>query len=80
MTPTIIRPPLVVRWLKHIPILGWMLREVGQNPHQALPLFALNMALLMILSIWTFGVIAAAVYAFIAAPLMFVFLLIVGSN
>ncbi|WP_019962011.1 hypothetical protein [Woodsholea maritima] len=75
-----IKTPTLLRLMRHIPILGGMLREVGRDPHRALPLFCLNVGLFMALMIWLFGIAAAAVYAFVMVPVMFVFLYLVGSN
>lgn len=80
MSTQTIKTPTVLRLLRHIPILGGMLREVGRDPHRALPLFCLNVGLFMALMIWMFGMMAVAVYAFVMVPVMFVFLYLVGSN
>lgn len=60
-----------------VPVLGWMLKEAVQGPATAKVLFVLNLLMIWLLAILTFGYPAIILPALVAVPLMFVLLVLI---
>lgn len=60
-----------------VPVLGWMLKEAVQGAATAKVLFVLNLLMIWLLAILTFGYPAIILPALVAVPLMFVLLVLI---
>lgn len=60
-----------------VPVLGWMLKEAVQGTATAKVLFVLNLLMIWLLAILTFGYPAIILPALVAVPLMFVLLVLI---
>jgi len=63
-----------------VPLFGWMLKEAIQGPTTAKVLFVVNVLLLWILAILTFGYPAIIIPALSAVPIMFVLLILITKG
>lgn len=63
-----------------VPLFGWMLKEAIQGPTTAKVLFVVNVLLLWILAIVTFGYPAIIIPALSAVPIMFVLLILITKG
>ncbi len=63
-----------------VPLFGWMLKEAIQGPTTAKVLFVLNVLLLWILAIVTFGYPAIIIPALSAVQIMFVLLILITKG
>jgi hypothetical protein len=59
----------------HIPVFGWALKEAVQGPATAKTLFVINLALVWLLAVITFGYPAIIIPALAFVPVMFTILL-----
>ncbi|KPF41184.1 hypothetical protein [Rhizobium sp. AAP43] len=60
-----------------VPVFGWMLKEAVQGSATAKVLFILNLLMVWILAIVTFGYPAIIIPALTAVPLMFILLILI---
>ncbi|MGL3608666.1 hypothetical protein ACSV9I_19280 [Rhizobium sp. G187] len=60
-----------------VPVFGWMLKEAVQGSATAKVLFILNLLMVWILAIVTFGYPAIIIPALTAVPLMFIMLILI---
>ncbi|MCZ8180716.1 MAG: hypothetical protein O9309_16975 [Rhizobium sp.] len=63
-----------------VPLFGWMLKEAIHGPTTAKVLFVVNLLLLWLLAIVTFGYPAIIIPALIAVPIMFVLLILITKG
>lgn len=63
-----------------VPLFGWMLKEAIQGPTTAKVLFVVNVLLLWVLAIVTFGYPAIIIPALSAVPIMFVLLILITKG
>jgi fatty acid desaturase len=63
-----------------VPLFGRMLKEAVRGPMTAKVLFVINLLLLWILAIVTFGYPAIIIPALVAVPLMFVLLILITKG
>ncbi len=63
-----------------VPLLGWMLKEAVHGPTTAKVLFVVNLLLVWILAIVTFGYPAIIIPALAAVPMMFVTLILITKG
>lgn len=63
-----------------VPLFGRMLREAVQGQTTAKVLFVINLLLLWVLAIVTFGYPAIIIPALVAVPLMFVLLILITKG
>ncbi len=71
---------MIARMIYHVPVFGWMLKEAVQGPTTAKVLFILNLLLLWLLAIVTFGYPAIILPALTAVPVMFVLLILITKG
>jgi len=64
----------------HVPVFGWMLKEAVSGPTTAKVLFILNLLLVWLLAIVTFGYPAIILPALTAVPTMFVILIMITKG
>ncbi|THV20297.1 hypothetical protein [Peteryoungia ipomoeae] len=60
-----------------VPVLGWMLKEAVEGTNTAKVLFVVNLLLLWLLAIFTFGYPAIILPALVAVPAVFVVLVLI---
>lgn len=77
MTPTIpARPPLALRLLYAVPVIGWVARDVSKGVDNVFyALLILVTALVLAVNLW--GVVALAMAALGMVPVMFVVLILI---
>lgn len=63
-----------------VPLFGWMLKEAVQGPTTAKVLFVVNLLLMWLLAIVTFGYPAIILPALVAVPVMFVVLILITKG
>lgn len=63
-----------------VPLFGWMPKEAVQGQTTAKVLFVINLLLLWVLAIVTFGYPAIIIPALVAVPLMFVLLILITKG
>lgn len=63
-----------------VPLFGWMLKEAIHGPTTAKVLFVVNLLMLWLLAIVTFGYPAIIIPALIAVPIMFVLLFLITKG
>lgn len=66
--------------LFHIPVLGWMLREVADNPEQAALPFAINILLAIALATWLIGPIVIMALAMALVPVVLGTILLMSAD
>ncbi|QGG92050.1 hypothetical protein GH983_16905 [Agrobacterium sp. MA01] len=70
----------MAQMIYRVPLFGWMLREAIYGPTTAKVLFVVNLLLLWLLAIVTFGYPAIILPALAAVPTMFVVLLLITKG
>jgi hypothetical protein len=70
----------MAQMIYRVPLFGWMLREAIYGPTTAKVLFVVNLLLLWLLAIVTFGYPAIILPALAAVPSMFVVLLLITKG
>jgi hypothetical protein len=68
---------MFAKMIYHVPVFGWMLKEAVSGPTTAKVLFIVNLLLLWLLAILTFGYPAIILPALTAVPVMFVLLILI---
>ncbi|MBC2775467.1 hypothetical protein H6M51_21635 [Rhizobium sp. AQ_MP] len=63
-----------------VPLFGWMLKEAIHGPTTAKVLFVVNLLLIWVLAIATFGYPAIIIPALSAVPIMFVLLILITKG
>ncbi|MBX9468836.1 MAG: hypothetical protein KL839_13745 [Rhizobium sp.] len=63
-----------------VPLFGWMLKEAMQGPTTAKVLFVVNLLMVWLLVILTFGYPAIIIPALAAVPAMFVVLILITKG
>lgn len=71
---------MIARMIYHVPVFGWMLKEAVSGPTTAKVLFILNLLLIWLLAIVTFGYPAIILPALTAVPTMFVILIMITKG
>ncbi len=71
---------MIARMIYHVPVFGWMLKEAVSGPTTAKVLFILNLLLVWLLAIMTFGYPAIILPALTAVPTMFVILIMITKG
>lgn len=71
---------MIARMIYHVPVFGWMLKEAVMGPTTAKVLFIVNLLLLWLLAIVTFGYPAIILPALTAVPVMFVMLILITKG
>lgn len=71
---------MIARMIYHVPVFGWMLKEAVMGPTTAKVLFIVNLLLLWLLAIVTFGYPAIILPALMAVPVMFVVLILITKG
>ncbi|MFA7416466.1 MAG: hypothetical protein WC048_18510 [Rhizobium sp.] len=71
---------MIARMIYHVPVFGWMLKEAVSGPTTAKVLFILNLLLVWLLAIVTFGYPAIILPALTAVPTMFVILIMITKG
>jgi len=71
---------MIARMIYHVPVFGWMLKEAISGPTTAKVLFILNLLLVWLLAIVTFGYPAIILPALTAVPTMFVILIMITKG
>jgi hypothetical protein len=71
---------MIARMIYHVPVFGWMLKEAVRGPTTAKALFIVNLLLLWLLAIVTFGYPAIILPALTAVPVMFVLLILITKG
>ncbi len=71
---------MIARMIYHVPVFGWMLKEAVMGPTTAKVLFIVNLLLLWLLAIVTFGYPAIILPALTAVPVMFVVLILITKG
>ncbi|GEO86889.1 MULTISPECIES: hypothetical protein [Alphaproteobacteria] len=71
---------MIARMVYHVPVFGWMLKEAVSGPITAKVLFILNLLLVWLLAILTFGYPAIIIPALAAVPSMFVILILITKG
>ncbi|MCM2403813.1 hypothetical protein NBH20_21780 [Rhizobium sp. S153] len=69
--------PMIAKMIYHVPVFGWMLKEAVTGPTTAKVLFIVNLLLVWLLAIITFGYPAIIIPALAAVPTMFVILILI---
>lgn len=64
----------------NIPVIGWMIKEAAMGTATAKVLFLINLVLIWILAILTFGYPAIILPALAAVPTMFVILILITAG
>ncbi|PZU86253.1 MAG: hypothetical protein DI528_09930 [Shinella sp.] len=70
----------MARMIYHVPVFGWMLKEAITGPVTAKVLFIVNLLLVWLLAIITFGYPAIIIPALAAVPTMFVILIMITKG
>ncbi|MCM2398010.1 hypothetical protein NBH19_18235 [Rhizobium sp. S95] len=68
---------MIAKMIYHVPVFGWMLKEAVTGPTTAKVLFIVNLLLVWLLAIITFGYPAIIIPALAAVPTMFVILILI---
>ncbi len=68
---------MIAKMIYHVPVFGWMLKEAVIGPTTAKVLFIINLLLVWLLAIITFGYPAIIIPALAAVPTMFVILILI---
>ncbi|MGX5668775.1 hypothetical protein G6N76_21545 [Rhizobium daejeonense] len=68
---------MIAKMIYHVPVFGWMLKEAVTGPTTAKVLFIINLLLVWLLAIITFGYPAIIIPALAAVPTMFVILILI---
>lgn len=68
---------MITKMIYHVPVFGWMLKEAVTGPTTAKVLFIVNLLLIWLLAIITFGYPAIIIPALAAVPTMFVILILI---
>lgn len=63
-----------------IPVLGWMLREVADNPERAALPFIINLLLAVILATWLIGPVVIMALAMALAPVVLGTILLMSAD
>ncbi|MFN3721211.1 MAG: hypothetical protein ACK4UW_20140 [Rhizobium rhizophilum] len=63
-----------------VPLFGWMLKDAMQGPTTAKVLFVVNLLMVWLLAILTFGYAAIIIPALAAVPAMFVVLILITKG
>ncbi|QEE45240.1 hypothetical protein FVA81_11735 [Rhizobium sp. WL3] len=63
-----------------VPLIGWILKEAMQGPTTAKVLFVVNLLMVWLLAILTFGYPAIIIPALAAVPAMFVVLILITKG
>jgi hypothetical protein len=71
---------LIAKMVYHVPVFGWMLKEAVQGSATAKVLFIVNLLLLWLLAVVTFGYPAIILPALTAVPVMFVLLILITKG
>ena len=71
---------MIARMIYHVPVFGWMLKEAITGPVTAKVLFIVNLLLVWLLAIITFGYPAIIIPALAAVPTMFVILIMITKG
>ncbi|PYB70499.1 hypothetical protein DMY87_21570 [Rhizobium wuzhouense] len=70
----------MARMVYHVPVFGWMLKEAVAGSATTKVLFIVNLLLLWLLAIVTFGYPAIILPALSAVPTMFVLLILITKG
>ena len=68
---------MVASVIYRVPVLGWMIKEAALGNGATKALFLINLALIWILAVLTFGYPAIIIPALAAVPLMFFILIMI---
>ncbi|RKE77625.1 hypothetical protein [Rhizobium sp. AG855] len=71
---------MIARMVYHVPVFGWMLKEAVAGSATTKVLFIVNLLLLWLLAIVTFGYPAIILPALCAVPAMFVLLILITKG
>jgi hypothetical protein len=71
---------VIAKMIYHVPVFGWMLKDAVKGPTTAKVLFIVNLLLLWLLAIVTFGYPAIILPALTAVPVMFVVLILITKG
>ncbi|MDO6962799.1 hypothetical protein [Rhizobium alvei] len=71
---------MVAAVVYRIPVLGWMIKEAALGSANTKVLFLINMVLVWLLAIATFGYPAIIIPALIAVPSMFTVLILITAG
>jgi hypothetical protein len=71
---------MFAKMIYHVPVFGWMLKEAVNGTTTAKVLFIVNLLLLWLLAIVTFGYPAIILPALCAVPMMFVLLILITKG
>jgi hypothetical protein len=64
----------------NVPVLGWMIKEAVHGGADTKVLFLINMVLIWLVAILTFGYPAIIIPALIAVPTMFTILILITAG
>ncbi len=71
---------MIAKMIYHVPVFGWMLKEAVSGSTTAKVLFIVNLLLIWLLAIITFGYPAIILPALAAVPTMFVLLILITKG
>ena len=71
---------MIAKMIYNVPVFGWMLKEAMSGSTTAKVLFIINLLLVWLLAIITFGYPAIILPALAAVPTMFVLLILITKG
>jgi hypothetical protein len=71
---------MIANMVFRVPVLGWMMKEAAFGHANTKVLFLINMVLIWLLAIMTFGYPAIIIPALVAVPTMFTILILITAG